>query len=181
MIFEEKTLESQHIYKGAIINLRKDKVTVSGGESYREIVEHSGGAVIGAITDDGNIVMVKQYRKAANRVMLEVPAGKRDDDEELIETARRELKEETGYTAGKIIPLGKMYPTPGYSEEILEIFLARDLIPGETDFDENEAIDILDYPLDDLVDMIMAGEITDGKTQVTIFMIKEYLGRENNK
>ena len=181
MIFEEKTLESQHIYKGSIINLRKDRVTVSGGESYREIIEHSGGAVIGAIIDDGNIVMVKQYRKAANRVMLEVPAGKRDDDEELIETARRELKEETGYTAGKIIPLGKMYPTPGYSEEILEIFLARDLIPGETDFDENEAIDILDYPLDDLVDMIMAGEITDGKTQVTVFMIKEYLGRENNK
>ena len=112
--------------------------------------------------------------------MLEVPAGKRDGNEKAVEVARRELKEETGYTADEFIHLTTMFPTPGYSQEALDIFLARGLVPGETDFDDNEAIDIYEYQLDDLVDMVMRGEIKDGKTQVAILMVKEYLRRENN-
>ena len=180
MIFEEKTIDSEIIYSGSILNLRKDRVTVRTGESSREIIEHNGGAVICAITDDEKIIMVKQFRKAVEQVMLEVPAGKRDGNEKAVEVARRELKEETGYTADEFIHLTTMFPTPGYSQEALDIFLARGLVPGETDFDDNEAIDIYEYQLDDLVDMVMRGEIKDGKTQVAILMVKEYLRRENN-
>ena len=97
MTFEEKTLKSERIYEGAIINLRRDKVTVQHGTSYREIVEHNGGAVLAAVTDRGRLVMVRQFRKPAERVMLEVPAGKIDPGEKPEEAAVRELKEETGY------------------------------------------------------------------------------------
>ena len=175
MTFEEKTLESQMIYKGAILNLRKDKVTVMEGTSYREIVEHNGGAVIAAVKKDGTMIMVKQFRKPAERVMLEVPAGKIDAGEDAMTAALRELKEETGYTAGHIQKLTQMYPSVGYSEEILHLFLCTELTAGETAFDENEAIDIEEYHVDTLVDMVMRGEIQDGKTQLAILMVKQLI------
>ena len=96
MTFEEKTLKSERIYEGRIINLRRDTVTVINGESQREIVEHGGGAVIAAVKDDGKMIMVKQFRKPVERIMLEVPAGKLDQGEEPTAAALRELKEETG-------------------------------------------------------------------------------------
>ena len=176
MIFEEKTISTERIYEGAILNLRKDKVTVCHGESYREIVEHRGGAVIAAVKDDGTMPMVKQYRKAVGRVMLEVPAGKIDPGEENPEkTALRELKEETGYSADHITLLTRMYPSVGYSEEILYIYLCTDLTAGETDFDENEAIDIEEYPVETLYQMVMEGRIEDGKSQTAILMVKGLL------
>lgn len=170
MIFEEKTLDSQMIYEGTILNLRKDKVTVIHGTSYREIVEHNGGSVIIPVKDDGNVIMVKQYRKAMRRVVLEAPAGKIDKGEDPYNTAVRELKEETGYTAENMKFLTEYLPTPGYSEEVLYIYMATGLTPGETDFDENEAIEIVEYHIDELFDMVMKGQIKDGKTQVAILM-----------
>ena len=143
MIFEEKTLESRRIYEGKIINLREDKVTTKNGTSFREVVEHNGGAVMAAITDEGKMVMVRQYRKPAERVMLEVPAGKIDPGEDPKMTAARELKEETGYTAGKIEYITFFYPSVGYSEEKLYLYLCTELTPGETDPDESEAIDMM--------------------------------------
>lgn len=176
MIFEEKTISSERIYEGTILNLRKDRVTVCQGESYREIVEHRGGAVIAAVKDDGTMPMVRQYRKAAGRVMLEVPAGKIDPDEKDPEkTALRELKEETGYSAEHITLLTRMYPSVGYSEEILYIYLCTGLTAGETDFDENEAIDIEEYSVDILYQMVMEGKIEDGKSQTAILMVKGLL------
>ena len=175
MTFEEKTLDSEMIYRGAILNLRRDKVTVINGESYREIIEHNGGALVAALTDENKLVMVKQYRKPAGRIMLEVPAGKRDGSESGEEVARRELKEETGYSAKEIVPLGSLYTSPGYSEEVLDMYLAMGLTKGETDFDDNEAIDIEEYPIDELVEMIMKGTIQDGKTQLIILKVMEYL------
>lgn len=177
MTYEEKTLSSEMIYKGRIINLRRDRVTVKNGSSYREIVEHGGGSAVGALTDKGGLIMVRQYRKPAGRVMLEVPAGKRDVDEAPEHAARRELREETGYTAEQMTELTSMYPSPGYTEEVLHLYLARGLHPGKTDFDENEALDILEYPLQQLVDMVMDGEIRDAKSQVVILMAAEYLRR----
>ena len=109
MTFEEKTLDTQRIYEGAIINLRRDKVTVQNGTSYREIVEHNGGAVLAALTPEGKMVMVRQFRKPAERVMLEVPAGKIDAGELPERAAVRELKEETGYTAGTVRHLTSFY------------------------------------------------------------------------
>ena len=172
MTFEEKTLKSEKIYEGAIINLRRDKVTVQGGTSYREIIEHNGGAVIAALTEDKKLVMVRQYRKPADKVMLEVPAGKIDPGEKPLEAAVRELKEETGYTAEKVEFLTQFSPSVGYSEEVLYLYLCTGLTPGETNFDENEAIDIEEVELDRLFKMAMSGEIDDAKTLIAILMVK---------
>ncbi len=173
MTFEEKTVKSERIYEGAIINLRRDTVTVMNGTSQREIIEHNGGAVLAAITDEGKMVMVRQYRKAANRVMLEVPAGKIDPGEAPEKTAARELKEETGYTPENVKFLMKFYPSVGYSQEILYLYLCTGLKAGETDFDENEAIDIEEYEIDTLYRMAMDGDIEDGKTIIAILTVKK--------
>ena len=176
MTFEEKTLKSEKIYDGVIINLRRDKVTVQGGTSYREIVEHNGGAVMAALTEDKKLVMVRQYRKPAGKVMLEVPAGKIDKGEKPLEAAVRELKEETGYTASKVEFLTEFYPSVGYSEERLYLYLCTGLTPGETCFDENEAIDIEEIDLDRLFKMAMSGELDDAKTIIAILMVKALVG-----
>ena len=174
MIFNEKTISSEMIYKGAILNLRKDTVEVVGNKiSHREIIEHNGGVTIAAITDDNKMVMVKQFRKAVEQVILEVPAGKRDGDEEPIETAKRELKEETGYTARDTKFLTKFYASVGYSEEVIYAYLCTGLTPGETQFDDNEAIDVIEYDIDELYQMIKDGEIVDSKTIITILMAIE--------
>ena len=173
MTFEEKTIESELIYEGAILNLRRDKVTVPNGESYREIIEHNGGAVLAAVTDERKLVMVRQFRNPAQRVVFEVPAGKIDPGEDPIVTAVRELKEETGYTAGNVRFLTYFYPCVGYSEEKLYLYLCTDLVPGETNFDENECLDIEEWDIDELCNMIMTGQIHDAKTIISVFMIKE--------
>lgn len=175
MTFEEKTIKSERIYEGAIINLRRDEVTVQNGTSMREIIEHNGGAVLVAVTSERKLVMVRQYRKPAGRVMLEVPAGKIDPGESAEAAAKRELKEETGYTAGKIKFLMQFYPSVGYSEEILYLYLCTDLTPGETNFDENEAIDIEEYEISRLHRMVMDGDIQDAKTIIAIMTVKNLL------
>ena len=175
MTFEEKNIKSERIYECAIINLRRDEVTVQNGTSMREIIEHNGGAVLAAVTGEGKLVMVRQYRKPAGRVMLEVPAGKIDPGESAEAAAKRELKEETGYTAGKIKFLMQFYPSVGYSEEILYLYLCTDLTPGETNFDENEAIDIEEYEISRLHRMVMDGDIQDAKTIIAIMAVKNLL------
>lgn len=178
MTFEEKTISTEKIYDGVVINLRKDKVTVENGTSYREIIEHNGGAVIAALTDENKMVMVRQYRKPAERVMLEVPAGKIDAGENPLTTAVRELKEETGYTAKNIEFLSVFFPSVGYSEEKLYLYMATGLTPGETDFDENEAIDIEEMDIEQLYQMVLNGEICDGKTIIAVLMAHD---RVNSK
>ena len=175
MTFEEKTISSEVIYKGKILTLRRDKVTVVNGEAYREIIEHGGGATIIGITNEGKMLMVRQYRKPADRVVFEAPAGKIDPGEDPIVTAKRELKEETGYTADNIEFITQFYPSVGYDEEILYLYLATGLTPGETDFDDNEALDIEEWDVMELHDMVMRGEIQDGKTIIAILMAKEIL------
>ncbi len=173
MTFREETISSEMIYEGAILNLRKDKVTVKDGKtSFREIIEHNGGAALAALTDDGKLVMVKQFRKAVERDVLEVPAGKIEKGEDPLETAKRELREETGYTAVNIREIGKIYPSVGYTQERIYIYLCTGLTPGETDFDDNEALDIIEYDLEDLYRMALAGEIQDAKTLTAILLVK---------
>ena len=165
MIIEEKTLKSEMIYEGAILNLRKDEVTVKDGKtSYREIIEHNGGVLILGVTREGKIPMVKQYRKSAESVVLELPAGRLEIGEEPIEAAKREFREETGYSVEKIDQISHFYSSIGYSNEKLFLFFASGLTPGETDFDDNEAIDIVEYYPDELREMIDDNTIVDAKT-----------------
>jgi ADP-ribose pyrophosphatase len=173
MTFEEKTLSSERIYEGAILNLRKDKVVVVGGKtSYREIVEHRGGVTLAAVTDDKKMVLVRQFRKAAEKVVLEAPAGKIEEgegeDPQL--TAIRELKEETGYTASNIEHITSFYSSIGYSEEVIHLYYATGLTPGKTNFDDNEAMDVIEYDIAELKQMVLAGEIEDAKTIVAILI-----------
>ena len=172
MVFEEKTISSELIYEGSLLKVRRDKVTSVNGESYREILEHNGGAVILPIDEDGTVYLVKQFRKAVEKVMLEVPAGKIDPGEDPFETAKRELREETGITAKEITHLTDIYPSVGYSGEVLYIYMAKGLTFGETDFDENEAIDMVKMSLDEAYDLVMKGEISDAKSIVAILMAK---------
>ena len=174
MTFEEKTLESEQIYKGKVLNLRRDKVTTVNGETaFREIVEHSGGVVMAAITKDGKMVMIRQFRKAVEQVVFEAPAGKVEPGEDLVEAAIRELKEETGYTANQIDSMGSYFSSCGYTSEKLNLFLCRDLMPGATDFDEHEAIIVEEYPLKDLFQQVLSGEINDAKTALAILLAYE--------
>ena len=173
MITEEKTLSSERIYDGAILNLRRDVVTVKDGRtSYREIVEHSGGVIILGVTPQGKIPMIRQFRKAAEQVMFELPAGKLEKGEDPKEAALREFKEETGYTADRIRHAAAFYPTVGYSEEILHIFFAEGLTPGETDFDDNESIEIEEFFPEELYGLIDAGHMNDGKTMLAILLYR---------
>lgn len=182
MVFEEKTISSERIYEGRIINLRKDKVTVKDGQtSWREIVEHNGGVALAAVTRSGKMVMVRQYRKAAEKAILEVPAGKIEKDEDHRLTAERELKEETGYTAGSIEHITSFYTSIGYSTEVIHLYLATDLTPGETDFDDNEAIDVEEYELPELKKMVLRGEIEDAKTIAAILLTESIMEKEKTR
>ena len=177
MIYIEKTISSEMIYKGGILNLRRDKVYVTGDkESYREIIEHNGGVTIAAITGEGRMVMVRQYRKAAEKAVLEAPAGKIEQDEDHRIAAIRELKEETGYSAEKFEYITSFYSSIGYSEEVLHLYLATGLTPGETQFDDNEAIDIEEYDLGLLKQMVLRGEIEDAKTIIAILIAAVKMG-----
>ncbi|MDR0875251.1 MAG: NUDIX hydrolase [Clostridiales Family XIII bacterium] len=173
MIIEEKTLSSEMVYRGAILNLRKDKVTVKGGRtSYREIVEHSGGVIILGVTAEGRIPMVRQYRKALEKAAFELPAGKLEPGEDPAIAALREFREETGYTAADIRHVSAFYPTVGYSTELLHIYFADGLTAGETDFDENESIEISEHTPEELYAMIDEGIIDDGKSLIALLLYR---------
>ncbi|MCL1895767.1 MAG: NUDIX hydrolase [Clostridiales bacterium] len=175
MVVEEKTLSSERIYEGAILNLRRDKVSVKDGRtSHREVVEHGGGVVILGVTREGKIPMLRQFRKPAEQVMFELPAGKLEKGEDPKEAALREFREETGYTAGRIRHMSSFYPTVGYSEEILHVYLAEDLTPGETEFDENESLDIEEYLPEELYSLIDAGGMNDGKSMIALLLYRNY-------
>ena len=176
MTFVEKTVKSEVIYKGKILNLRKDQVIASNGQlSDREIVEHSGGVVMAAVLEDGRMAMVHQYRKAVEEVVFEAPAGKLELGEDLVEAAHRELKEETGFTATNLEFLGSFYSSCGYTNEKLNLFLCTGLIEGEPDPDPTEAFEMELKDLEDLYQMVIRGEIKDGKTALVILLARERL------
>lgn len=177
MTFEEKWISSERLYEGAILNLRRDTVTAPKGVAYREIVEHNGAVGIVPITNDGHVIMVKQFRYATGRVVLEIPAGKIDKGEKEPErTATRELKEETGYTAQRLQYLGKINTSVAYAEEVIHLYAAIGLTAGDTEFDEDEMIDVVEYEFDDIYQMAASGKLVDVKTIAALFMAKEQLG-----
>ena len=168
----EKTLSQSYQFNGRIINLRVDDALLPDGTTaIREVVEHPGGVCVAALTADDCLLFVRQFRYPYGEILLELPAGKRDPGEEPLETGKRELKEETGFTATDYRSLGRMYPTPGYINEVIFMYLATGLVAGEADPDEDEFLEVEKIPLGRAVDMVMNGEITDAKTQAMVLKV----------
>lgn len=174
MNLEEKQLNAEYLYKGRIINLRRDEALLPNGKSAtREVVEHPGGVCVAALTDDNEVLFVRQYRYPYSEVVLEIPAGKRDGaNEDPLECGKRELKEETGATAENFFSLGTLYPTPGYCGEIIWMYGATGITFGDTNPDEDEFVEVEKIPLEKAVEMILSGEIKDAKTQAAILKLK---------
>ena len=170
MNFKEETLTREYRFRGRIINLRTDTVRLpSGGEAGREVVEHPGGVCVAPLTDDGDLLFVRQYRYPYEEVVLELPAGKRDrDGEDPLACGKRELLEETGATARDYRFLGRVYPTPGFCDEVIYLYLAQKLSFGTAQPDEDEFVEVERIPLEQAVTMVMKGEITDAKTQIAV-------------
>ena len=169
-VFEEKQLEREEIFNGVILKVVKDKVLLPDGEtSYREFCLHNGGAAVLPLDENGNVILVRQYRYAHGREFIEIPAGKLDKpNESPLDAAKRELKEETGATAGKITPLGTVDTTPALINEKLYLYLAEDLSYGDAKPDEGELISTLRISLEELLEMVMDGKIQDAKTQIAV-------------
>lgn len=161
---------SQEIYDGVIVHLYKDTVQLpNGNPATREVIRHIGAVAVVPVTDDGNVIVERQFRYPLNEVITEIPAGKLDSAaEDRLSAAQRELREETGYTADNWQELGDFHSTPAYCDENITLYLATGLHLGQRELDEDEFLNVVAVPLEELVADIMAGRITDGKTQTAI-------------
>jgi ADP-ribose pyrophosphatase len=169
--------ESELIFDGKVLHLYRDVVTLSdGSESIREYCAHNGGVCVLPVTDDGDVLCVRQYRYAHRQITLEIPAGKLEEkDVDNREAALRELKEETGADCKELIYLGKMFPSPALLGEVIHMFFARGLILGKANPDEDEFIECERIPLDKLVDMVCNNEVMDAKTQIAALRVWKML------
>ncbi|MDF0120912.1 NUDIX hydrolase [Staphylococcus pseudintermedius] len=165
MHFEEKTISKESIYKGKIIEVEKHKVSLPNNETaYREVVKHNGAVAICALTPDQQVILVKQYRKALEQELLEIPAGKLEPGEDRESAAMRELEEETGYKAKKLTLIGEVYGTPGFSNEKISVYFADNLVEGKVNLDEDEFVEKVLYSLEDVKKAVEARTIEDAKT-----------------
>ena len=176
MDYSEKKLRKINRYEGIIVNLEVDKALLpTGREVLREVVEHPGGVCVLPVDENGVAWCVRQFRYPMQRHLLEAPAGKLEKGEDPLECAARELSEETGFAAGRLIPLGAYYTSPGYSTELLRLYLALDLRSGEAHPDEGEFLDLVRLPFPELLAMVERGEIADGKTAIAALQARRFL------
>jgi ADP-ribose pyrophosphatase len=174
MNYEEKTVSRKQIYQGNIIKVESLTVTLPDGrEASRDLVLHPGASVIIPLNENGELYMVRQFRKPLEKVSLELPAGKLDCGEDPQVCAERELKEETGLTAEKISHLISIHTTPGFSNEVLHLYTATGLTEGDSCADEDEFITTERIPVAELVDMVLKGEITDAKSIIGILLAEK--------
>lgn len=172
--FYEQTEEVSWKFKGNIINVHHDSITLADGTpAMREVVDHPGGVAVVGLTEDNEILLVRQFRYPYKETIYEIPAGKLEYDENPRDAAIREFSEECGATAEVFESLGEIYPTPGYCGEIIRIFYAAKLSYGEQHLDDDEYLDVIKMPFDECVRRIMSGEIKDAKTIAGIFKLKE--------
>lgn len=168
-------LKRQLRYQGTILKIYEDTVLANGHEAHWDFIHHDGAAAVLPVTDDGKILMVRQYRNALDRETLEIPAGKLDAaDEPKIQCAYRELEEETGYRTEHMEYLMSVNTTVAFCDEAIDIFVARDLIPSHQHLDEDEVIDVEAWELKDLLELIYSGKMTDAKTvaAITAYAVK---------
>lgn len=173
----ESCITSEQIWQGRLLDVRRDRVRLpDGSEGVREYVMHPGAVVIIPVLPTGKLIFERQYRYPVSRVMLELPAGKIDPNEAPLLTAKRELMEEAGYTAEEWSHLGTMHPTIGYANERIEIFMARGLVSlGQNQLDEGEFLELLELTLDEAMDAVRQGDLTDGKTLSALLWAEKVL------
>lgn len=178
MELSEKTLNEEYAFKGKIINLRVDTVELPDKSiSTREVVEHNGGIGVLPIDDEMNTYVVRQWRAPYKKVLLEIPAGKRDGDEKPLDGGIRELKEEIGAKAEEYTFLGELYPSPGYCGEIIYLYMARGLAFDKQNLDDGEFLNVEKMPFSQLVDMVISGEIKDSKTIAAVLKADKILNK----
>lgn len=172
--FYEQTEETQGIFSGKIISVHTDTVTlVDGTEAQREVVDHPGGVAVVGLTENNEVLMVRQFRYPYKEIIYEIPAGKLEKGEDIRQAGIREFHEECGAEAQNFEALGEIYPTPGYCSEIIHLFYATDLTFTQQELDDDEYLDVIKMPLGECVAKIMSGEIKDAKTIVGILKLKE--------
>ena len=178
MAHTEKTISEETIFSGKVFTVKTKQVILENGKQHqREVVLHNGGASILPVDDEGNVYLIRQYRIAFDAEVLEIPAGKLEKGEDPFEAAKRELSEETGFTAKHYFNLGEMWPTVGYCGEKIYIYLATGLTKGEIHPDDDEFVTTVKMPFEQAWNMCMDGTIKDGKTIVALLKAKEILGK----
>ena len=176
--WSEPTVDTQILYRGKILNLRVDTVRMPSGRlTTREIAEHSDSVCVVPIDDQGNVLMVRQYRKPAETELLELPAGGIEADEASEEAVLRELQEEIGYTAGKLQLLSSFWVAPGWSTEYMYAYLATDLSPASLAADDDENITVVPVPLEDVIELMEGGDIKDAKSITSLLLAMRTVGR----
>jgi ADP-ribose pyrophosphatase len=176
----EKTVSSEYKFCGNIINLKVDKVLIPNGKIVsREVVEHPGGVTVAALTQSGEVALVRQFRYPYNEEVLELPAGKLERGENPLGAGVRELFEETGAAALRYFDLGVFYPTPGYCGEIIYLYAAKEISFTQQCLDEDEFVEVEMIPFDRAVEMVLNNEIRDGKTQAALLKLHKILNDGN--
>lgn len=171
----ERRVSGEDIYGGIFLKMKRDKVAMPDGqEAIREYLTHPGAVAILAILNDGRVILERQYRYPIAKTCIEIPAGKLDPNEEHLVCAKRELEEETGYTANKWSFIRRIHPVISYSTEFIDIYLAEDLVPGNSHLDEEEFLDVFAAPLEQLIAWVEEGVITDVKTTISAYWLDRY-------
>ena len=171
----EKTISSESIYKGRILDLRVDTVMGPNGPTTREIIDHAPAVTILPYASENEIYLIHQFRKAVDEVLIEAPAGCIEPNEDTLVAAKRELQEETGFIANSISKVAEMYMAPGFCNEYMTIFLATDLTKGATNFDVDETMILKSYSIQAIDDMIQQHKIKDAKTILAVAYLKQHL------
>ena len=172
MDLTEKTVRKNTVYSGKILNVRCDDALLPDGRPcIREVIEHNGGVCVGALTDEGDMLFVRQYRYVYGQVLLEAPAGKLEKGENHFDAGKRELEEETGYVADDYKYLGVFYPSPGYCGEKIHLYSAKKLSKTQMNPDDDEFLEVVKIPLAKAKEMVLNGEIPDGKTQALVLRL----------
>ena len=171
---EETRIAGEEVYRGGFLRVHRDRVRLPDGtETTREYIKHPGAVAIVALTGDGRVVLERQHRYPLRRDFIEIPAGKLEQGEASLETAKRELLEETGYVAAEWIRLGVAYNAIGYSDEGIELFIARGLEKREAKLDAGEFLEVFTLPMDEALAMVRDGRITDMKTMVALLLVQD--------